>query len=215
MNSKFLTLLFFVTLFTSCSKDKGTLIYIASTKVDCVGVAHQKCLQIKEREADLWSNFYGTIEGFDFEEGYQYKLKVAVSKNGNPPADAYSQSYTLLKILEKIKMPLSISKGTWLVVKVKDIAAFSRNPVIEIDLSEGKIKGSTGCNRFSGNIVIKGKEVKISNVATTKMMCKDIENETTFIKVLNQAALYKIEGDSLFLFSKDGETLMECRFTKE
>src|SRR5690606_5355893 len=110
------------------------------------------------------------------------KLKVEVSKIENPPADTSSETYTLLKVLEKTKAPLSISKGTWLVTKVNNNTEFSRNPVIGIDLSEGKIDGNTGCNRFFGAIAVEGNNIKISAVATTKMMCKDIEKETAFVE---------------------------------
>ena len=110
MNSKILFLVFCFTLFFSCSKDNEKSIYIADTMVNCTSVAAQKCLQIKENEKDNWSNLFTNIEGFDFEEGYSYKLKVEVTKIENPPADASSEKYVLLEILKKTKTPVKKTK---------------------------------------------------------------------------------------------------------
>ncbi len=43
------------------------------------------------------------IEGFDYIEGYRYKLKVRIIELENPPADGYSEKYELLEILDKEK----------------------------------------------------------------------------------------------------------------
>lgn len=45
----------------------------------------------------------GRIEGFEFEEGYEYKLKVLITKLSTPPADGHSETYQLLEILSKNK----------------------------------------------------------------------------------------------------------------
>ncbi|MGK7883855.1 MAG: META domain-containing protein [Crocosphaera sp.] len=63
------------------SKMVEKTVYIAPETVDCVGVAPQKCLQIKENLEDDWIFFYGTIEGFNYEPGYFYQLKIAQKKN--------------------------------------------------------------------------------------------------------------------------------------
>ncbi len=63
------------------SKMVEKTVYIAPETVDCVGVAPQKCLQIKENLEDDWTFFYGTIEGFNYEPGYFYQLKIAQKKN--------------------------------------------------------------------------------------------------------------------------------------
>ncbi len=43
----------------------------------------------------------GTIEGFDYVEGFTYRIKVKVIKLGNPPADGYAYRYVLIEILSK------------------------------------------------------------------------------------------------------------------
>jgi hypothetical protein len=65
-------------------------IYVGPNLVDCIGVAPQQCLLIKENPDDDWSLFYGQIEGFDFEEGYEYEPQDQSCgdrhQNGDHPA---------------------------------------------------------------------------------------------------------------------------------
>lgn len=82
---------------------KTETFYINSKLVDCVGVGPQKCMQVRNSPKSDWTLFYGGIEGFTFVPGYQYKLKVAVTKVKNPPADGSSLNYKLVKMLGKKK----------------------------------------------------------------------------------------------------------------
>ncbi|MFZ4461245.1 MAG: DUF4377 domain-containing protein [Patescibacteria group bacterium] len=44
-----------------------------------------KCMQV--RQGARWQNFYGSISGFEYVPGYNYRLQVLVTKVSNPPAD--------------------------------------------------------------------------------------------------------------------------------
>nr|WP_314492548.1 DUF4377 domain-containing protein [uncultured Chryseobacterium sp.] len=76
---------------------------VASQTADCTGIAPMKCLQVKEKQSDRWGNFYSNIEGFTYEPGFEYILKVKTEKITNTPADASSIKYILLKQVSKIK----------------------------------------------------------------------------------------------------------------
>jgi len=76
-------------------------IYVSPDLVDCVGVAPQKCLLIKENPDDEWSLFYDQIEGFDFEEGYEYELIVEVQVVDEPPQDGSMLMTSLVEIISK------------------------------------------------------------------------------------------------------------------
>lgn len=86
---------------TSAENEKTFI--VNSQTVDCTGVAPMKCLKIKEKENDNWSNFYSNIEGFTYEPGFEYVLKVKTEKIENPPADGSSIKYTLIKQISKTK----------------------------------------------------------------------------------------------------------------
>lgn len=85
-------------------EELGNVTYtIASKLVDCTGVAPMKCMQYKEEGSDEWLNMYGGIEGFNYEEGYEYVIEVKREKVENPPADASSIKYILVKEISKTK----------------------------------------------------------------------------------------------------------------
>jgi hypothetical protein len=50
---------------------------------------------------DEWNYFYDQIEGFAYEEGFIYTLKVRITRVANPPADASDRKYTLLEVHSK------------------------------------------------------------------------------------------------------------------
>ncbi|KFF12466.1 DUF4377 domain-containing protein [Chryseobacterium soli] len=82
--------------------DEKTFI-VGPQTADCTGVAPMKCLQVKEKASENWTNFYSNIEGFTYEPGYEYVLKVKTEKIANPPADASSIKYTLVQQVSKTK----------------------------------------------------------------------------------------------------------------
>ncbi len=59
-----------------------------------------KILTIKSN--DCYADF---IQGFDFQWGYAYKLKIKIKKIKNPPQDASDTDYILLKTISKTKVP--------------------------------------------------------------------------------------------------------------
>ena len=61
------------------------------------------CMRVKEGADSAWSLFYSQIEGFDYEEGYEYVLQVEKEKIENPPADGSSIRYKLVKVVSKKK----------------------------------------------------------------------------------------------------------------
>ena len=85
------------------NRNERTLI-VAPEQVDCVGFRPRKCLQVKENATDEWTYFYSYIDGFNYEPGYEYVLRVETKKRKNPPADAPSVKYTLLEQVSKTKM---------------------------------------------------------------------------------------------------------------
>lgn len=79
---------------------KATALYVDSKLSDCVGVAPQQCMLIREDLDSEWNLFYDSIEGFEYQEGTEYKISVSITDVENPPADASSLKYTLVEILE-------------------------------------------------------------------------------------------------------------------
>ena len=84
-------------------------IYVNSELSDCVGISPQKCMQIRDSVESSWDHFYDKIHGFTYESGFAYHLEVLITDVENPPADASSKKYELVKILSK--NPRSMHSG--------------------------------------------------------------------------------------------------------
>jgi hypothetical protein len=77
---------------------------VRERRADCQGEGERKCLQVREVESGEWRNFYANIEGFDYEEGNAYEVRVEVTEVPRPPADASSLRYRLLEVISKRKV---------------------------------------------------------------------------------------------------------------
>lgn len=77
-------------------------LYVNRELVDCEGGAGpQECMQVRRGPDEPWELFYGGIDGFAFEPGFTYELQVDVTEVSDPPSDASSRRYTLLRVIEK------------------------------------------------------------------------------------------------------------------
>lgn len=82
------------------TSDDIRVLYVAPETAECVGVAPQTCLLVREQPDAAWELFYEAIEGFDYELGTEYVLEVEVETVANPPADGSSLRYRLMRILQ-------------------------------------------------------------------------------------------------------------------
>ena len=69
-------------------------------------------------------------------------------------------------------------------------------------LPEGRVAGSSGCNRFSGSGVVSGGKVTIGLLATTRMACPAalMNQESKYLKALAASTRYEIGADGLLRF---------------
>ena len=82
------------------SDDTTTLVVIVGPELkDCAGPGPMQCLEVNGEV------FYETIEGFEFEEGFIYRLKIerynAWPDRREPPEDASMYGYRLIEIMSK------------------------------------------------------------------------------------------------------------------
>ncbi len=74
---------------------------IGPYKVDCVGAFEQECYLEFNEESQEWHFFYEGIQGFDFEPGYIYTLKVRLEDRGTEIQDVGRYAYHLVEVLSK------------------------------------------------------------------------------------------------------------------
>ncbi len=209
--------LFFILVLSLTAKscDETKHIYVADHLVDCVSVGPQKCMLVKDKIVNDWTNFYGNIEGFDYEEGYEYLLNVKVEEIKNPPADAPSFKYILVEVFEKTKTVEQITLvNKWNIISMNGVDSFERNPTIEFDDKEKKVSGFAGCNNFFGVYESSNGQLNLNKMGLTRKMCPDMTVENAFINNLRSVSYYKIEDDKLNFFNKDDELTISCELAE-
>lgn len=167
-----------------------------------MGVAPQKCLQIKFNEDSEWTNFYNNIDGFTHKAGTHFTLKVKREDIKNPPADAASFKYILVEILDEQPTPINLEDGSWLVSGIVSFKQpFKREPVLTFSPRLNQVTGNTGCNRLFGKIFKKRNKLKLENIGPTRMACDDNGLEQAFLKTLKTVETYQIQDDILMLLN--------------
>ncbi|HPE82982.1 MAG: DUF4377 domain-containing protein [Aequorivita sp.] len=206
----------------STEKAEETILYVNSSKVDCTGVGKMKCLQTQESvtlKPNDWKNFYGNIEGFEFEPGYIYKLAVKKEKldPATVPADASTLKYSLVKVIEKNKDEKMRLNDTWALKSINneaiDSETFQKQPILEIQLNKMKIFGNDGCNNMFGSIKsLNENNITFGALGGTKMACPNMEISSKYTSVLGKTKTYKIDDLQLYFYDADGNELL--RFEK-
>ena len=74
---------------------------IGPYKVDCVGAFEQECYLEFNEESQEWHFFYEGIQGFEFEPGFIWTLKVSLHEREEGLQDVGRYEYRLIEILDK------------------------------------------------------------------------------------------------------------------
>jgi len=214
---KKISILIITVLFFSCGTKKQPMIkniyWVNSSKVDCVGVAPTTCLQIQRGESikqNSWELFYSTIENFEYQPGYVYKLNIKEENIDNPPADASSIKYTLIEVLEKKKDNRLDVHDIWILDSLISsdslvINNFDKTPQIEINVTKMRISGTNGCNNISGSIkTLNDSVIEFNPMMETSMACPDMDIPRLFSLVLSETKSYKKIENKLVFFNKEG-----------
>lgn len=155
MKKLFLIIIPLLTL--SCSNDESiqeVTLKVNHYKPTAIGLDKTLVLMIQENEkigTNDWSYIYGDIDGFIYEFGFEYELRVIKKNVSNPPADGSSVKYILTDIISKVQ----VEKGTFFEL---DLKTDSFNPpnyaygnIMEgfTILNEINIDCNTICNELS------------------------------------------------------------------
>lgn len=203
----------------SANAAREATFFVGSELADCVGVAPMKCMLVKEDPNDEYQLFYSQIEGFTFEPGYTYELRVRVEPVANAPADASSLKYTLLELVSKEPaeegaMETATLEGpTWQLTAISDGSGALVNVPADVEATalfeEGRVGGSGGCNRYGASYTLDGASLTIVPGPMTLMACPEPQMtvEQQFMAALAATASYRIDGDQLALLNADGQTV--------
>ena len=77
-------------------------LWVAPYRTECTGFS-ESCLLVSSDPAEAWEYLFDGIEGFAFEPGYTWKLKVRRFRVADPVAEGVSHRLVLIEVLEKRK----------------------------------------------------------------------------------------------------------------
>lgn len=207
-------------------------VLVAHFVSDCVGVAPQRCLSVRESTDDEWTLWYDPIEGFEHEAGYEYRLMISETRVADAPADASSIRWTLIEILEKT--PVTSEAAGNPILRPWKLESFgpaadlgdaatadlvngalaslpADNPVTLGLREEGRVGGFDGCNRYFGDFVIEnGHQIVQGPKGATMMACPDgrMDLEQAFLRNLEAATRVFLRGEALELENDAGVVMV-------
>ena len=214
---------------TDAGESDVVTMYVGPELVECTGVAPQTCMQVKYSPDEAYQLFYNQIEGFTYEPGYNYELKVMVTDVENPPADGSSLKYTLVEEVSKTPagaepstMPAADTQGDtaltgtyWTLGSYADADGNMADLLPETEVTavfgeDGSLSGSSGCNNYNTSYQVDGNKITINEmIAATMMACPEpiMAQETAYLANLPAAATFEIVGDTLTLMDASGNQI--------
>ena len=121
---------------------------------------------------------------------------------------------TAFKCSPKLSPDAGWGNQQWVLVEMKGVpvqqSGGRRDAHISFDVSAKRFSGNGGCNQVNGNYNVDKKEIRFTEVLSTKMSCNDIEFENTFLSILGGIDKYEINGSDLVL-KKRKETMLVLR----
>ncbi len=212
---------------TTGSETEELTLYIAPERVDCVGVAPQQCLQVKESAADEYELFYQGIDGFVFVPGYLYELRVQRMERENPPADASRYLYSLIEVVSRTPAysgeSVALQATEWNLVAFGDEDMVIYQPElaqITANFTDQSLTGSAGCNQYNADYeLLAGRapgategSLSIATVAATRMLCPEdvMAAESAYLAALESASTFQIEGNMLTVVYAAGQLTFEA-----
>jgi heat shock protein HslJ len=221
---KFIFILLMTSLSNSFAAVYLKVVYIADYKSDC-GIG--KCILTRDAPTDSFTVFNNNIEGFTYEEGFEYCILMEIQTPGvsEPaiPFDSTQIKYVLSEIKSKVKTKKdSVTKNTtinsaitgsskWMLYKLKmkdgSTRTFSiQKAFLQFDTKNNTISGSTECNGFTASVDITENTLIITNANSTLLACGKRSIEPAFLEMLKNTTHYKATSKLLYLY-KDKKLL--------
>ena len=210
-----MTLISFL-VFSMVGMAKVKTMYIHHETKACSGVGRMDCLQYRYNPQDAWQLLYGGIEGFTYEAGYSYTLRVKEQRVKQPAADASTLHRKLVKFIKKepvmqIALPHQPISGNYEVQELVDeqgnrIALSQAYPISFEDATlrmQAKV-----CNQLNAGYTTQaGNRLQFGPVRSTRMACPQLNEESALTKALERVNNYQLNTDALLLM-QDDKTVM-------
>ncbi|MFN2440038.1 MAG: META domain-containing protein [Chitinophagaceae bacterium] len=147
--------------------------------------------------------FFITACSAQKQPGKPYKIV-----RGDTSIQKDSIEYYEIDITAKQKNYRDILIGSWNIDTMHRQSRMKAEPLTGIFLNfnaDSSFNGNAGCNRVAGKYILKGTSIKFNNIITTKMACDKLEQESAFLRLLEETvSAYTINNNSLLL--RDGSS---------
>jgi uncharacterized membrane protein/heat shock protein HslJ len=93
----------------------------------------------------------------------------------------------------------------WVLEKINDTTFKSADfikgiPLLELNLTEKKVLGHTGCNNLNGSLEVLGDKLYFGRMITTRLACTNMDFENTYLNSLSgHTVVYNIQPGKLYL----------------
>lgn len=179
----FMTLLMTMAM-TACGDDdepqdssKDIIMYV-SEETDIMGPPYGaiqtpvECLLVKEEGSNRWQKMYKEqIQGFTYENGHAYTLKVRKTILANPPADGFNTVYSLISIIEdKLvaapEIPVDTDIKSEADIEYYDLCPFEKYAICKYFIvdEDGKIDGKMSYDNVSPLPSYKNARIWLENI---------------------------------------------------
>lgn len=98
--------------------------------------------------------------------------------------------------------------GDWLISSLTGIDSLPTKNAPRLHIALQQISGSTGCNRFNGNMTAVAANFSINDIVTTKMLCAQrSELEQAFLSALREVRQSRWQNGSWIWLDQAGKPL--------
>lgn len=99
-------------------------------------------------------------------------------------------------------------EGSWQLTHIDGKPA-ATGAVLQLNLKDKKVNGNDGCNTFMGMIEkATDKELVLSDLATSLMLCENMEQPDLFHAEIQKVKAYRITQKQLVLLDAQGQELL-------
>jgi len=119
----------------------------------------------------------------------------------------------------EITVVSGLTSGRWVLQSYSTPTGGSQSPIPGTELTarfgaDGSLSGSGGCNNYNGGFMAFDQILRITNLTSSQTLCPDagvMEQEGTFLSVMNQASKMKISAGQLEVFDSSGNRILVFR----
>ncbi len=105
---------------------------------------------------------------------------------------------------QRTKNAKPLEGTTWHLIQIEGRDVAPEAGTFDITLTDGNLSGIGACNRLMGSYTVEPKlGIRFGAIASTRMMCPNIETESQLAAVLEAATHYDIDYDILMIM-QDG-----------